>query len=301
MRRLLFVASVCATLACALAWSNPSKTFAQRSKQPALVCKKAVLAALKLMPELSYPCDEELQPWDEKILKLPARVEAIKNLTADLATISDPVWWKPDAVDLSVCEFSKHIGPLTATERHDFFGGDYVFWLFGDSRMRLMLIPDPCYQTEYGGSNAFLLYRNGGAVPRDGDQIVVTEVLDGYFSRADNSLGLDFAKLGSEEIVEVSTGSGGLNPTLTNYYFTIDPRTKHAIPKNLFTGEHGPTNEITSAMLMENSGTDPLKVLRNHTLAPTFIVYTDDDKGKIHDNTRTLKRQILRWNGKTYR
>src|ERR1041384_4576033 len=125
MRRLLFVASVCAALTCALAWSNPSKTFAQRSKQPALVCKKAVLAALKLMPELSYPCDEALQPWDEKILKLPARVEAIKNLTADLATISDAVWWKPDAVDLSVCEFSKHIGPLTATERHDFFGGDF--------------------------------------------------------------------------------------------------------------------------------------------------------------------------------
>ena len=80
-----------------------------------------------------------------------------------------------------------------------------------------MLIPDPCYQTEYGGANAFLLYRKGG-------RVFVTQVLDGYFSRADNSIGLDFAKLNSQEIIEISTGSGGLNPSLTNYYFAIDPR-----------------------------------------------------------------------------
>ena len=302
VRRLAFGSLICVALTCTLAWSNSSETLAQRSK-PALVCKRPVLAALKPMPEFSYPCNEQLQDWDDKILKLAARVEAIKSLMSELAGFSDAAWWTPDAVDLSICDFSKQVGPLTAAQRHDFLGGDYVFWLFGDDRMRLVLLPDPCYQTQYGGANAFFLYRKGGAVPHDHDEVVVTEVLDGYSSRADNSVSLDFAKLGAEDIVEISTGSGGLNPYLTNYYFAIDPRSKRAVPKNLFIGEHGPTNEITSVMLFESSGgpSEPLKVLRSHTLAPTFIIYIEDDKGRFHDNGRTLMRKVLRWNGKSYR
>lgn len=298
-RRLVWLVS-CAAVISILTWPASSEIFAQRSKPP-LVCKKPSLVALKPMPQLSYQCDEQLQDWDEKILKLPARVEAIRHLTTELGTFSDAAWWAADPVDLSVCDYAQKPGPLTSTQRHDFLGGEYLFWLFGNERMRLVLIPDPCYQTQYGGSNAFLLYRNGGTVPRDRDPIVITQVLDGYFSRADNSVGLTFAKLAGEDIIEISTGSGGLNPTLTNYYFTIDPLTKHAIPKNLFLGEHGPTNEISSAMLLESPGVEPLKLIRSHTLAPTFIIYTDTENGKIHDGGRTLSRQTLRWNGKLYR
>src|ERR1051326_2478746 len=151
-----------------------STSSAQRTKAPLLVCKKSVLAVLKEAPALSYPCDEQLQDWDEKILKLPARLEAIKNLTAELASFSDPAWWSADPVDLSVCDYAQKAAPLTSAQRHDFLGGEYLFWLFGNERMRLVLVPDPCYQTQYGGSNAFLLYRNGERVPRDRDSIVVT-------------------------------------------------------------------------------------------------------------------------------
>ena len=296
-----------------LALPHSSNSFPQRS-QPALVCKRPVFAALKPAPELSYPCDDQLQDWDEKILKLPARVEAIKKLTSELETFSDPAWWAADAVDLSVCDYAQKPGPLTSTQRHDFLSSEYLFWLFGNERMRLVLLPDPCYQTQYGGANAFLLYRNdgvpsaglGGArgsgrVPRERASVVISQVLNGYSSRADNSVGVAFAKLGAEDIIEVSTGSGGLNPTLTNYYFTIDPHSKRAIPKSLFTGEHGQTNEITSAMLLESSGPEPLKIVRGHTLAPTFIIYTEDDRGKLQDGGRTLSRKLLRWNGKVYR
>ena len=282
-----------------LASPHSTSSSLQRS-QPALVCKRSVFAALKPAPELSYPCDDRLQDWDEKILKLPARVEAIKKLASELETFSDPAWWTADAVDLSICDYAQKPGPLTSTQRHDFLSSEYLFWLFGNERMRLVLLPDPCYQTQYGGANAFLLYRNNG-VSRERASVVVSQVLDGYFSRADNSVGMAFAKLGAEDIIEVSTGSGGLNPTLTNYYFTIDPHSKRAIPNNLFTGEHGPTNEITSAMLLESSGAEPLKIVRGHTLAPTFIIYTEDDRGKLQDSGRTLSRKLLRWNGKHYR
>jgi hypothetical protein len=157
------------------------------------------------------------------------------------------------------------------------------------------LIPDPCYQTQYGGSNAFLLYRNRGRVS-------VIQVLDGYFSRADNPIAMALAKHGGEEIIEVATGSGGLTPSLTNYYFTIDPRTNKAVPKNLFPGERGPTNEISSAMLFNATpATIPLKVIRGQSLSPSFIIYIDSDRGKIDDNGRTLLRKVLRWNGAAYR
>jgi hypothetical protein len=266
--------------------------FSQQRQAP-LVCKRAVLAASKPMPELKYTCDAQANDWDEKSLKLPARVAAIRSLTSELSAFSEAAWWAADPVELGVCEFTKKPGTLNGSQRRDFTGGEYLFWLFGNDRIRLMLIPDPCYQTEYGGSNAFLLYRKDG-------HVFVTEVLDGYFSRADNSVGLAFAKLNGEEVIEVSTGSGGLNPSLTNYYFTIDPRTNQAIPKRIFKGDHGPTNEISSAMLMSAAGAEPLKIVHGFALASSFVIYVDDERGKIDDNGRTLSRKLLRWNGKIY-
>src|SRR5215510_6227387 len=267
--------------------------YAQRSKP--VVCKNATLAALKPKPELKYECNEQLNDYDEKILKLPARVAAIKSLVSELSSFTEPAWWAADVVDLGVCDYTGKAGTLTRDQRQSFVDGEYLFWLFGNDRIRLALIPDPCYQTEYGGANAFLLYRNGGRVS-------VTQVLDGFFSRADNPLGLAFAKLNGEEIVEISTWSGGLQPSLTNYYFVIDPKTSRAVPKNLFKGDHGPTNEISSAMLFNASpASEPLKIVRGQTLARSFIIYIDDPNGKIDDNGRTLARKILRWSGKTYR
>jgi len=266
-------------------------SFAQR-----LVCKRPVLAMLKPIPELSYPCDDQLNGYDEKMLKLPARLTAIKTLMSQLSAFSDPTWWSTDIVDLGVCDYTKKTGPLTPDQRHSFLQGEYPFWLFGNDHIRLALISDPCYQTEYGGSNAFVLYR-------DPSRITVSQVLDGYFSRADNSVNIAFAKLNTQQIVEISTGSGGLTPSLTNYYFVIDPHTHQAIPKNLFNGDHGPTNEISSAMLLSDSRTaaEPLKVIQGQSLARSFIIYVDDANGKIDDNERTLSRKVLRWNGKVFR
>ena len=268
---------------------------ASLAQRPALVCKRSALAALKPTPEFSYPCDGQTNDWDEKILKLPARVAALKTLTSRLASFSETAWWTTDIRDLNVCDYSEAPGPLTRDQRQAFVDGDYLFWLFGNDRIRLLLIPDPCYQTEYGGANAFLLHRNG-------NRVYVTQVLDGYFSRADNSVNIAFAKLNGEEIIEVSTGTGGLTPSLTNYYFTIDPGTNQVVPKNLFRGERGPTNQISSALLLSGApSSEPLKIMRGQSLARSFLIYTDDERGRIDDNGRTLSRKILRWNGKVFR
>jgi hypothetical protein len=61
--------------------------------------------------------------------------------------------------------------------------GEYAFWLFGnDSCSADADTRYPCYQTQYGGSNAF------AAFIVKGGRVTVSQVLDGYFSRADNSV-----------------------------------------------------------------------------------------------------------------
>src|ERR1044072_5911773 len=105
-----------------IALSIPSVSFAQRSNPP-LVCKRPVLAALKPKPELTYQCNEQLNDYDENILKLPARVAAIKTLLSELASLNDAAWWSADAVDLSVCDFNGGPGTLTRDQRRDFMNG----------------------------------------------------------------------------------------------------------------------------------------------------------------------------------
>jgi hypothetical protein len=271
-----------------------------QEKKPIPVCKKEIFAALKPLPKLGYRCGDQSNDYDEKILKRPDRVRAIKALERKLELFTSPAWWQASVDDLNMCHLRGKPGAFNAEEQAKLKDGDYVLDLFGDNRIRLVVISDPCYQTEYNGSNGFLLYRHAG-------KVFVTLVLDGYFSRADNSVNLDFANLDAEQIIEVSTGTGGLHPELTNYYFVIDRKTNRAVAKNLFQGAKGPSNEITSALLMSepegvnlpaDAGT--LNIIRNKKLAPSFSIYAEDDEGKIDDNGRKLTRTVLRWNGRSY-
>jgi hypothetical protein len=263
-----------------------------------VACKQSALSALKPMPNFRYRCDPELQSYDEKILKLPARMRAKQTLMAQLDAFVTPAWWRAKVDDLNACDFRHKPGVLAGDQLKQFKEGEYRFWLFGEDDIRLVLLPDPCYQSDYNGSVAFVLYHKGG-------KVYVSQVLDNFFSRADNPLLFQLAKDGSEEILEVATWSGGLNPTVTNYYFAIDPKTNRAAPRNLFAGDKGPTNEISSAMLFGASEDaeepEALKVIVNNHLAKSFSIYSDDDAGTIDDNGRKLTRTVLTWNGKMYK
>src|SRR6185503_11830395 len=97
-------------------------SFAQRQSNPTLVCKQSALAALKPKPELTYPCDEQANDYDEKTLKLPARHAAIKTVMSQLSSFSDPAWWATDIVDLGVCDYTQKPGRLTPEQRKNFLG-----------------------------------------------------------------------------------------------------------------------------------------------------------------------------------
>jgi hypothetical protein len=277
---------------------NVSSSSPQATK---LVCKKSVLAAWKPIPKLRYSCGGSNDESDEKMLKSPARVRAIKLLVAQLETLDSSAWWQSSPDDLNVCDFRRKVGTLSQQERER-FDADYALPLFGDSHIRIAVLADPCFQTQYSGANVFILYRKG-------TRVFGTEVIDGFFSRAEDAVNVDFAKLGPEDVIEVSTGTGGLHPELTNYYFTIDPKSNRARPKNLFPGDKGPTNQITSALLMSDpedvglpADAVALKVIDKHKLAQSFSIYSEVfEGGKIDDNGRTLNRTVLKWDGRMYK
>ena len=263
-------------------------------QQPTVAfCKQAAFNALRPLPELSYQCPDGLNDYDEKILKWPERSAAIEHLESELASFAAPAWWQVDVADLTACEIHGSPGSLTSDETTKYKEGDFWLRLFGDHQYRLILVADPCYQTGYGGSNGFLLYRNAG-------KVFTTQVLNGYFSRVDNSVEMASANLNGQAVIEISTANN-MPPTFTNYYFEIDPKNNRAIPKKIFKVDGRMTNKISSAIIF-NEPDSALEntVIRRNRLAPAFRVYVDDDRGKMDDSGRKLRRVTYRWNGQFY-
>jgi hypothetical protein len=276
--------------------ADSANSFAQK-RAVGSVCKQEALSALKDLPELKYQCREGVDETDEAILKWPERIEAMKTLTEELASLTDLAWWQAEVSDLNTCDLHRKPGVLSKEERETLSDGDYRHLLLGNHQVRLVIVPDPCYQTEFNGSSAFLVSRSGGKVS-------VTKVLDGYFSRVDNSVRIAFANLDGEQIVEISTGNN-MPPWVRNYYYAINPRTGQAEPKRLFKDGKTFTNEVSSAMLLSVTSDLPkfaeeLKVIRGNRLAAAFSVYNDDPDGKISADGRTFSQTVYRWNGRFY-
>jgi hypothetical protein len=273
-------------------------TFAQKTK-PIPACKQSTFAAFKPLPKMEYDCPEDLNEDDDKILKLPERIAAIRRVMNALRSFADAAWWEANVDDLNACEVHGKPGELSDEEKEKWRQGDYSFSLLGNHQMRLVLRPDPCYSKHYNGSNAFLLYLKGG-------RVFVTQVLNGYYSRIDDSIGIAFAQLNGRKIIEVSTGNN-MPPSFIYHYFAIDNRTNKAVPMNLFKSGRKPTNEIWSAMLLAEprdlglpKSAGELKIIRGHRLAPSFSAYEEDEHGRIGDSGRRLRRIVYRWNGRFY-
>ena len=260
--------------------------------KPLSSCKQAVFTAFKPLPELKYGCPEGLNDSDYKILHLPERTTAIENLEQDLTSFADANWWLATVAELDTCEIHGRAGELTREEQEKLNDRDYWLRLFGDHQVRLVLTADPCYQTGYNGSNAFLLYRKGA-------KVFVTKLLDGYYSRIDNSVGFDSANLSGEMLIEISTANN-MPPEFTNYYFTIGRKSNRAIPRKLFKVGAGLSNSISSAIVFSEHDAQQNTVIRRDRLAPAFSVYVDDYRGKIDDSGRKLRRVTYRWNGRFY-
>ena len=284
---------------CILVLMASVNSFAQKDK-PVPSCTQPTFAAFKALPKLEYNCPEGPTDSDDKILKLPERLAASRGVVKELEAFTNAAWWQAEVNDLNACKLHGSAGEFTHEEKEKWKSGDYGFDLFGNHQMRLALIPDPCYQTGYNGSNAFLLYRKDGAV-------YVSQVLSGYYSRVDNSVGIDVASLNGGQLVVEITTANSMPPSLRSYFFAIDPKTNRAVPKKIFKEGGKLTNEIYSAMLMNEpadvglpKSAEALKILSGNRLASSFSAYEEDERGKIDDNGRKLRRIVYRWNGQFY-
>jgi hypothetical protein len=276
----------------------PGAVYAQKEKTvPA--CTERAFAALRAMPKLKYECPEEGQEWDEKILKMPARLTAIRRVMKALESFTNPAWWQAEAEELNACSVHHKVGALTDEEKHLWRQGGYSYDVLGNHEMRIAQISDPCYQVGYSGSNVYLLYRKDG-------KVFVSQLINGYYSRVDNSVGVEFAKLNGQQIIEIATANS-MPPTYVSYYYAIDAATRRALPKKIFRVDGKLTNEIYSEMLMaspEDVGlpktASELNIIRNGHMAPSFSAYEQDDKGKIEANDQKFRRIVYRWNGRFY-
>jgi len=288
----------CVAVILVLLANATSKCLAQQKKFiPG--CSQAAFAAFKPLPRVEYDCPEGTNDYDDKILKLPGRIAALNDVVRTLQSFTDPAWWRTDVASLNACEVHAAAGALTDEEKEKWRQGDYQFSLLGNHEMRVVLLSDPCYQTGFSGANAFLVLRKNGAV-------YVAQVLNGYYSRVDNSVGMDSIRWNGRQIVEISTANS-FPPSLVSYYFEIDSRTNKALPKKLFRDGNKFTNEVYSDMLMADpkdlglpQSAAELRVFVGKRLAPSFSAYEENEHGRIDANGRKLRRIVYRWNGRFY-
>ena len=205
----------------------PVSAFSQQRNRN-IACRNETFAAFKPLPELTYECPPDVtNEYDDSILKSPERIKAINSLTRELESFTQPDWWETAVADLNVCGIHGKPGVLSAEERDQFTSVEYQAGLMGNNRIRLVLTPDPCYQTHFNGADAFLLYRNGSLV-------YVTQALDGYYSRLANSVSLKFLRVNSQQVIEIETVNiSGMRPDASSSYFVIDAATSKAVPVKL--------------------------------------------------------------------
>lgn len=265
-----------------------------------LACKKEAFSALRPIPKLKYQCNENLPDYENEILRQKNRLSALNHYVKSLGKFTFADWWRVSVDDLNVCDFRRKVGVLSKEQKRQFENGEYLIDLFGNAQIRVVRVSDPCFQPGFGGSNIFLLNRKN-------DNVFVTEIIDGFFSRAD-MIFVDFAKNGAEQIIEIATSSGGLNPTETYYYFTINPKTNRALPKNLFLSDNKKlTNQITSQMLLEDAedyGLPPtsesLQIISKGRLAKKFDIFIDTYQTFGEEKHKKFTKLTLHWNGKFY-
>ena len=266
-----------------------------QNRQRASVCSQTTFAAFRKLPKLSYQCPQGLDESDEEILKVPERIAELNRLAQELESFTDAAWWQARLEDLNACEMHGEAGDLDAEEKASLTRGDYPISLFGNQSLRLIMVTDPCYQAGYNGSVGFLLHRYIG-------KVTVTKVLEGYYSRVDNSVGFDFANFNGQQIIEVST-SNNMPPSVMNHYFVIDPKTHRAVPRKIFKVGRTLTNQISSAIILGEPAelglprnAQDMQLIRRNRLLPSFSTYAEVFVG----DGRRLKRTVYRWNGRFY-
>jgi hypothetical protein len=257
---------------------------------PLLLCQSKTFSAYKPIPKLEYECCE----GDDESLASTERSEQLQLYMRRLeTTFSDPGWWAAPVDELNICAVTEQARAMTEEERSD-FGYGLNIKLYGDERIRLVVVVDPCVRYSYATRNAFILQRADG-------RVFATQVLNAFFTRFDGPLDLDSAVHNGETVLLVKTitmdGTFPPSPYATYSAFTIDPRSHRVVPKDLFKVGGQLTNMfrfdtyLFDDEKLEKQWHEP-EIIRNGKLSPRFSVFTLS-KGLFNHTTYV-------WNGAYY-
>jgi hypothetical protein len=256
-----------------------------------LRCTRAALAALKPIPQFDYECAER----DEDNLKTPERQAALKDYLSELeSAFDDAAWWAAPVADLNVCSIIHEGRAMTARERQDFRGNNDEINLYGDGSTRLVVVADPCIKYSYGTLNAYVLQRADR-------RVYATQVLDAFYTRADNSVRMRLAARNGERLMIIERGlvDGMMPPQvrMTWAVYAINPRTRRAVPRKIFKENGRLSNELTwDAPPFEDEEAAARwrapEIERDGRLLPRFHLYYPY-KGR-------LGRDTYVWNGRYY-
>ena len=257
-------------------------------------CTDAASKAPKPIPEFNYECSEGS---NEDNLKTVERHDALKAYLKEIEkTFADPAWWATPVDDLNACSTIKEVRAMTDDERNGFLRGDNSIGIYGDQSTRLITVTDPCIKYSYITLNAYVLQHVG-------NRVYATQVLDAFFSRADNSVAMEMADNHGERLlfIESRTVDGMMPPMPYTTYsvFSIDPRTHRAVPKKIFKKGHKLINRFrVDDYMPEEEDVKPMRnyrspeIIHNDKLSPRFYIYK---LGNHH-----LYRSAYIWNGRYY-
>ena len=92
--------------------------MAQESMPFKAQCTAKALAATKPLPQLAYECPADLNDSDESVLKLPARMEGLRKLTAELESFTNPAWWQTEFREFKKCLIKRSTGEQPPQEKY---------------------------------------------------------------------------------------------------------------------------------------------------------------------------------------
>src|SRR6266849_7393797 len=122
-----------------------------QNKRPITACNQATFNAFKPLPKLEYECPDDPNDSDDKILKLPERLTAIRAVVNKFEGFTNAAWWQANVDDLNACKVHGSVGEFTVDEKEKWKSGDYASDLFGNHQVRLALITDraKCFGEPY--------------------------------------------------------------------------------------------------------------------------------------------------------
>ncbi len=267
-----------------------------RAEPQTRVCTPAALAALKVIPQPPFPCQDGTQLCSsDKPLGADGDQckSAVDTYEKTLAKLLTPRWWSAPPPTLEACRVRAQPGPLTR-EENDALEQGYGEQVQGTNRVRMLVVGGACGAD--GMSNIFLVVRTAAG-------IALTPL---YF---------DFNQGGQEapfhlDVVNDKSGTFALFTTqghdmqsayTTTAAYKVDARSGHASPYPLFYDAHGGRTILSqSEPVISGAELSGNEIVREGKFVKRFNKFQDNLCDPKNDKCPPVSIETYTWNGRAF-